>query len=324
MNKYQLNKFARILQHTVRNNLMEHYTWAYDRVLRSGRCDRGDRPKIVSAQRRQKLLFLIDQCLTPGKIRNNDKLLRSLNMYDDYHRVMQHVLNFRVPPVSFFEAEIKALQEEFSAVTYMEEERVICCVLGPYEIQDVDFGRFEVKLSSIVLGKVFPEYRPHLNALEPNYPPNGEGIYPHPHISRGTICLGDGEFIMAKAASEARILDYFTVLDSVMKTYGRDPYVTIEAWTGQLCEDCDRYYDPEENGSRCESCDEAFCSSCVGYCCDTIDIAMCLSCRREQGRWCSRCEQPGCSHCIKNCKRCGYLFCERHMEYHECFQKPIW
>ena len=314
INKYKLNKIARHLQCTIRNNIIEHYFWAYNYI--QSRNFRSEQKKI-------KALSVIDQCLTPGKYRNNHRILKSFRELRGLNiRYMEHVLNFRVPATNFLADEIKALEQEFDEVIYSEANKTIQVVMGPIELNGVQFGQFQVTFSTIIFGKVFEDYRPRVVALEPNYPPN-VSEYSHPHVSGHNICVGDGEAVLNKAVAAARILDCFTIIHSILNTYGREPYLTIEAWTGQRCPDCDNFYDPDDSGLSCESCDGNYCENCVNICCADNDSYYCYRCRRDEGNECYGCNVPGCNSCVSQCNNCSNMYCRTHINGHHCVQQNI-
>lgn len=321
INPYKLNKIARHLQHTIRHNVIEHYNWAYDFVSRG---------RFRSERIRQKMLDELDKCLTPGRHRNNINIIRSPSVprvYDNQRQTLKHVLTFRVPSVKFLEDEIRAMQEDFGELAYDFEGRKISAVLGPFEVEGVQFGRFKVELSTITLGKVFPDYRPYVQALDPNYPPHDyDGGHPHPHVRRNTICIGRGEQAFEKSVSEARVLDSFTIINSVLDTYGIEPYMPIDAWLGNRCPDCSRFFSLDNGeGGMCYSCEENYCEQCSGICCEVGEY-MCIVCRREEEYICTRCEIAGCASCNRECAGCGQRYCTNHIEgnIHGCPQTSIW
>lgn len=191
---------------------------------------------------------------------------------------LAHARNFRIPSVKFIADELRAIKQEYDMVSYRTAEGVLSVVMGPFIIKDVNFGRFEIIIDERylgVLGNGFSE--PTLKALTPNHPKSGDGRE-HPHISLDKyLCMGAGEDIFKSAISEVRILDALSIIESVLNTYGAEPYKPIEAWTGYFCNDCSGYH-AEGNMSDCYYCGNQRCNNCtVPDCCQNAHT-VCYNC----------------------------------------------
>lgn len=226
MSKSDLRLMARSMQCGIRKNLINCYSKSRETILRH--------KSELSRLEFEMLMSDVDLCLTTGDARCNNSSppgLDSMGYSDEFN--LAHARNFRIPSVKFIADELRAIKQEYDMVSYRTAEGVLSVVMGPFIIKDVNFGRFEIIIDERylgVLGNGFSE--PTLKALTPNHPKSGDGRE-HPHISLDKyLCMGAGEDIFKSAISEVRILDALSIIESVLNTYGAEPYKPIEAWTG--------------------------------------------------------------------------------------------
>lgn len=202
-----------------------------------------------------------------------------------------------------------------------------------YEDYKIKLGKFEITVNYHTnTGVKIWTY-----SDDPN--PSEDGGYQHPHVSGGTICLGDAENNVNAYRQNGMISDLFEVLEILLKTYNpSSPYRTIEEWEGEyLCEGCgDRM--PED--TYCRNCDKPFCNDCLVqsiegrfYCESCAEDMKCDGCGKissnldhvvngdETEMLCPECKTNNavrCRECEKlihvdtavKCGKCDYLFCK--------------
>ncbi len=84
------------------------------------------------------------------------------------------------------------------------------------------------------------------------------------------------------ALGGGRLCDFFLLVRSVLNTYNSgSPYVAMEEWNGEPCEECGRRMDDESRG-RCERCDSHVCNEC--------------------GSDCAECCHYFCPNCLQRCE----------------------
>jgi hypothetical protein len=217
-----------------------------------------------------------------------------------------------IPTLSFILEELRQLQQEFGQIDFQKGEKTISVVTEPITLQDTDLGPFKIQLELKKLSELY-KTSPYLCiALEPNPAATNEEVT-HPHVSNERLCEGDGYTAIRAALEQARLIDFFSIVKSILNTYSPDsPYISLDDWSGVACYDCGGMIDSEST-YYCYSCDRDFCESCSSYC-RSCDETCCLGC----GGNCPSCEEFVCRNCIKTCSECGETFCKMCMEDDVC------
>lgn len=177
-------------------------------------------------------------------------------------------------------------------------------------LEGVYLGPFEIQLQWFrPLQGSAPAYR--VVAKDP-HPAESRDNVTHPHVMDEVLCEGDGHHPIRKALAQGRLLDFFTLVQSVLRTYNSDsPFVELALWSGGTCSDCGAVVDEDysytchrcegtiygECETRCGGCEECYCSSCIGSC--------------------AACEEPFCRSCLKTCEDCQRRVCEGCLEEDE-------
>jgi hypothetical protein len=217
-----------------------------------------------------------------------------------------------VPNLSFIFEELKQLQEEFDQTEFDKAGNTISVVTEPITLEDTDLGPFKIQLELKKLSELYKTNPYHCIALEP-YPAATNEEVTHPHVSGERLCEGDGYAAIRSALEQARLVDFFSIVKSILNTYSPDsPYVALEDWQGIACYDCGGMID-RESTYYCYSCDRDFCENCSSYC-RYCEETCCLGC----GGYCPNCEEFVCKNCLKTCAECGETFCKLCMENDVC------
>lgn len=208
----------------------------------------------------------------------------------------------KVAAVADIYCDILALYDEFEEEAKIDfEEHEICVTTDAIVLEDIRFGRFEIRLDWQKLGSSLA-YR--VVALDPNPAAKSEDIT-HPHVQDERLCEGEGRTAIRAALTQGRIHEFFLLVSQVLHTYGRgSAYVELDDWDGSPCEDCgqsasqdDRYY--------CSRCESLLCDSCALSCrgCDETHCSGCLD-------QCAACGEDFCSACLTDCPVCHKRFCD--------------
>lgn len=271
-----------------------------------------------SSEKIRQIRGFIEDCLEPSTKMHDCSELESLLDYihctGEVRSSILHLAKYKVPSLQYLEYELNSLLDRFKKFEYNTSLSV---VMGPYTIEEIEFGKFEVSIGIGAFGRIHSDTFPLAYALTPNCPIN-DSIHTHPHVRDRSICLGRGSRIFYKAAKENRITDCFEILDSILKTYNpSDPYCYIECWTRASCGNCDCYY--EENDVRqCETCGIVYCKDCITQCCPNSRL-LCHNCRTRSFE-CKYCGNLMCVDCVSVCDNCHSQYCNQHIktESHRC------
>jgi len=127
------------------------------------------------------------------------------------------LLKTRVPTIDFIFKDLLQLKKEFKEIIY--EYDTLSVVTSDIILSGINLGPFKIP-KPVYTGELCVE----VVALRPNYPP-GETGYTHPHVEFGTLCTGYGHTVLLSAPRNARILDYFQIVDTILNTYGKNPHI---------------------------------------------------------------------------------------------------
>jgi len=234
---------------------------------------------------------------------------------DGYYETkkIQKLFISRLPSIKFLMDEIYALYKTYPRSSITEDGEHISVVIGPFSIDNINFGEFKINIESKVVGAMFAQ--PTVEALTPNYP-EGQSTNSHPHVSMDEICLGNGGGVFSNACFEGRLLDAIEIVSSVLSTLGGDPYIQMEAWTGKQCMPCGRYCEKDYEFSECEGCGSKMCERCLKKCCE-YSKALCYNCKPRKFE-CYRCGEIMCPDCVGVCEMCERKFCMSCIGNHLC------
>ena len=217
-----------------------------------------------------------------------------------------------IPTLSFIFDELKHLEQEFDQTEFNKAENTISIVTDSITLEDIDLGPFKIQLKLTKPSDLYKDSSYLCIALEPNPAATNDEVT-HPHVSNERLCEGDGSAAIRSALEQARLIDFFSIVKSILNTYSPDsPYVSLEDWSGIGCYDCGGMID-SDSAYYCNSCDRDYCESCSSYC-HSCDETRCLGC----GSNCPSCDEFICHNCIKTCAECGETFCKMCMKDDVC------
>jgi hypothetical protein len=217
-----------------------------------------------------------------------------------------------VPSLSTIAEELQAAEDEFGGMDINLQKNTISVVTEPITLEYTYLGPFEIKLQVGQLSQVSQNAPFDVIALEPN-PASQDEAVTHPHVSNEKLCQGDGTLAIRQALGSGRVLDFFTLVTNILKTYyPGGAYVGLDEWEGTPCYDCGSIV-TRDNTYRCEHCDYDYCENCSTHC-RICDYGFCLSCSRE----CSACDNSVCKGCMGQCATCEESFCIDCLEHGIC------
>ncbi len=204
--------------------------------------------------------------------------------------------------------DLVALQTEFGELEYDLRQRRISVCTEPIELAGVYLGPFEIQLN---WSERFGRHPYRINARDP-HPAESRQDVTHPHVADGVLCEGDGRYAIRQALEQARLLDFFTLVAGVLRTYNAEsPFVELELWRGVTCSDCGAIV-ADGDGYACQSCGETLCGSCES-CCARCEESQCSQCVST----CDECEEFVCRRCLKTCSGCRRRVCTGCLNHDE-------
>jgi hypothetical protein len=204
-------------------------------------------------------------------------------------------------------ADLEALQDEFQSVELALRQQCVSVVTEPIVLDGTYLGAFRIVLrwSQIGLQKAY-----EVTATEP-YAAEGDSDVTHPHVRNDSLCEGDGAAPIRAALTQGRLLDFFTLVNQVLRTYNPESaHVLLDRWDGVNCRDCGFRMPSDEHG-LCERCDAPLCSDC-STCCGECDRYVCAGCSGE----CAECGSYLCHSCLVTPSGSHRQVCET------CHSKP--
>jgi hypothetical protein len=209
------------------------------------------------------------------------------------------------PSVQDLAAELRAIEEEFGALTVYWKEQAIGATTSSITLEDVYLGPFEIRLCWDRLERGLNFHCFAVIALDP-HPAEVDEEVTHPHVKNRKLCPGDAASALRKALVQGRLADAFCLMNSVLREYNPgSPHVRLSDWTCKTCHDCGCCVDEDEENS-CPGCGERFCNDCVEQCASCHDYS-CLAC---SGR-CAVCKADICRRCRHRCLISGRLCCPK-------------
>jgi hypothetical protein len=196
------------------------------------------------------------------------------------------------PSLGLILDELRQLEQEFEHVEYKPREKVLTVRTDPIELEELALGPFAIELC---LGSGWhgcDSCSVRCIALKPN-PAAGNDSITHPHVSNERLCAGDATVPIATALRQGRVCDAFCLVLAVLQEYNpQSPYVAIEDWDGERCEECNDVVDSDDL-STCDGCDRQICSSCFSSC-GVCERSRCVSCLER--------DKVSRRHCCENCR----------------------
>jgi len=259
----------------------------------------GDSRKLAAAVSRDWLAAAEYSCRGIGRQLNEIPFLTAnlQSLLDRRHREMPHL--------SAIADELWALQEEFDDVAFNGDENALCVVTQPITLEDVYLGRFRIALFLHSLSELYQKVPYFVTAIDP-HPAATDNAITHPHVSHDVVCEGDGAAAIKAALETGRLVDFFTMVRSILTTYNPDsPYVPLADWHGVPCYEC-VYIMDSEYSYYCSCCDNTVCDECSAVCAGCSEI-ICRTCAGT----CEICERSLCPRCAKKkCSECESVCCE--------------
>jgi hypothetical protein len=178
--------------------------------------------------------------------------------------------------------DLGALAEEFDDLSIAADLSSVSVITDPITLDGIALGRFQIHLDLTLMGsRRADSSQISAIALDPNSATRDDSVT-HPHVQSETICFGDGASAVNAAISEGRLYDVFSIVNAVLHTYNDgSPYISLESWYGQRCEDCDDIVDGDM--TSCQRCDRQMCSDCQGSCNDCEDSYCCRCLEPDDG-----------------------------------------
>jgi hypothetical protein len=196
--------------------------------------------------------------------------------------------------------DLVALEEEFEGLDYDRSARSLVITTESIELDGVPLGPFEIRLD---WGRPTAETCYRIVALEPN-PAAARQEVTHPHVLDEVLCEGHGRQAIRQALAEGRLLDFFTLVAGVLRTYNAEsPFVALDAWYGRVCSDCGSFVSEDERFT-CSECGDDLCDECYVPCagCEEPYCRRCLT-------PCEVCDDSYCQSCLGRCAECGAAVC---------------
>ena len=194
-------------------------------------------------------------------------------------------------------SDLLALHNEFEDVSFDPQAKTISGTTEPITLEGVYLGPFEIRLNWGYWAEDYSDYY-RVIATDP-HPATSKEDVTHPHVDNETVCEGEGQQPIRRALEEGRLLDFFTIVDNLLKTYNSaSPYVAIEDWDGVDCADCGDTVSGDDRWI-CEKCDASICEGCYVSChhCRGIYCSECVTS-------CPDCGEYVCNFCMKECSEC--------------------
>ncbi len=214
--------------------------------------------------------------------------------------------------------DLVALRQEFEQLDYDYRERQLSVVTEPIVLAGVYLGPFEIRLKwAQPTRNDVPAYR--VFAQDP-HPAEGRENVTHPHVMDEILCEGDGRHAVRQALKQGRLLDFFTLVAGILRTYNPEsPFVELALWHGGSCSDCGAGVN-EDHSYSCQKCGDTVCSECERLCCG-CDDGCCSNCIGS----CAACEDNYCRRCLQRCHDCSGSFCSGCLDDNErcpdCYEK---
>jgi hypothetical protein len=216
--------------------------------------------------------------------------------------------------------DLMALQEEFEELDFDVGTHRLSVITETILLDGVYLGPFEIQLNwSRALDAERPAY---LVIAKDPHPAESRDNVTHPHVMDELLCEGDGKHAIRLALSEGRLLDFFTLVANVLRTYNPEsPFVELALWRGSTCSDCGVMV-AEDYSYTCHRCGENVCGECESLCggCEESFCSGCIG-------GCAACEDSFCRHCLNTCQGCHRRVCSGCLDEQErctkCYEEEL-
>jgi hypothetical protein len=196
--------------------------------------------------------------------------------------------------------DLLALEDYFDEMEFDIRHERLSVVTEPITLRDTYLGPFEIRLD---WGRAGSDAAYRVIARDP-HPAESRENCTHPHVLDGILCEGHSRHAIRQALVQGRLLDFFTLVASGLRTYNEEsPFVALEMWYGATCADCGAVVH-EDDRYVCQRCEETVCAGCETTCCH-CDDACCSQCITG----CAVCDDNFCGRCTKPCRTCGQNVC---------------
>ncbi len=201
-----------------------------------------------------------------------------------------------------------SLEDHFESMSFDLRSNYLAITTEPITLEGHYLGPFEIRLDLRRLAAESP-YR--VIALDPHPAASRESVT-HPHVSDEVLCEGDGRTAIRQALVQGRLLDFFQLVVSLLRTYNREsPFVELALWNGESCGDCGETVTAEYR-LECQRCEDTVCSECQSICRD-CEGSFCSSCISK----CVICHDAYCGSCLSGCAACPRVVCSSCLDEHE-------
>ena len=184
--------------------------------------------------------------------------------------------------------DLVVLNDEFESVQVCDSPHTLTISTEAIELDGIYLGPFDIclDLSSLQNESTFAY---EIIATDP-HPADCNSEVTHPHVQHQLLCEGDATVPIRKALQQGRLLDFFQIVATVLRTYNSDsPHVDLADWHGVKCDDCG-YSMNSDDVYHCDGCEGKLCNECLCSC--------------------SSCDSPRCNECIQSCEACGDSLCK--------------
>jgi hypothetical protein len=215
--------------------------------------------------------------------------------------------SYKAQPTDIWQ-DLISLDDHFESMSFDVRGNYLSVTTEPITLEGHYLGPFEIRLDLRRLSEDSP-YR--VIALDPHPAASREGVT-HPHVSDESLCEGEGRTAVRQALSQGRLLDFFQLVVSLLRTYNREsPFVELTQWNGERCGDCWETVAVEVR-YECQRCEDTVCSECQTACGD-CEGNFCSSCICR----CAVCHEPYCGGCLSNCVGCPRVICTNCLDDQE-------
>jgi hypothetical protein len=215
--------------------------------------------------------------------------------------------SYRERPTDIYR-DLVSLENHFESMSFDVKFHHLSVTTEPITLEGHYLGLFEIRLDLRRLAAESP-YR--VIALDPHPAASREGVT-HPHVSDEVPCEGDGRTAIRQALAQGRLLDFFQLVVSLLRTYNREsPFVELALWNGESCGDCGETVTAEYR-YECQRCEDTVCSECQSTC-GACEGSFCSSCICK----CAICHDAYCGSCLSGCAACPRVVCSNCLDEHE-------
>src|SRR4051812_48136336 len=216
------------------------------------------------------------------------------------NRLRSQSCELRIASVTDLYQDLVALDEEFEALEFASDVCSLSVTTEPIVLHGVYLGPFEIQLK---VGRAGCDPSYQIIAKDP-HPAESRDNVTHPHVMDQVLCEGDGRHAIRQALSQGRLLDFFTLVAGVLRTYNPEsPFVELALWQGTSCSDCGSLVH-EDYSYSCHRCGDTVCGECEATC-GGCEESYCSSCTGN----CAACEEAFCRRCLNTCEGCHRHVC---------------